>query len=215
MSSLGSVEVVSPPGISKSVVQRFVDENETWINQSVKKAQNGRLSDPDLGAAPPQHITLKALNLHYQVQYSSSKSKSGVIEKEGEISVFSDASEEQLMLLCAWLQKKAKARLVPWLNEVSLAHRIDYNRVTVRGQKTRWGSCSSNKNISLNRSLLFVAPELVNYLMIHELSHIYHLNHSSQFWAQVEKCEPNYQRFDRQLNAAQRDVPLWLQLGRG
>ena len=67
-------------------------------------------------------------------------------------------------------------------------------RISVRNMTSRWGSCSGNGNISLNIHLLDVEPELFEYVLIHELSHLYHMNHSAAFWAQVAKYCPDYQK---------------------
>lgn len=213
VSSLGKVEVVSPPKVPTEIVQQFVNKNEAWISQAIEKAQSGRLSDVNLGAQPPVKITLKAISQTYHVEYYSTLARAHIKEEDSTLAVFSMTCETRLALLNTWLQKKAKYHLVPWLHDISEVHNIGFNRVTIRGQKTRWGSCSSKKNISLNRNLLFVAPALVNYLMIHELSHVIHLNHSHHFWRQVALCEPNYKVLDHQLNLAQKEVPLWVQLG--
>jgi predicted metal-dependent hydrolase len=79
----------------------------------------------------------------------------------------------------------------------------------VRLQRTRWGSCSSAGGISLNAGLLFLAPELVRYLLIHELSHMLVLNHSRRFWRAVERHEPDWRELDRRLSEAWGVVPIW------
>ncbi|MBP5493190.1 MAG: M48 family metallopeptidase [Clostridiales bacterium] len=66
------------------------------------------------------------------------------------------------------------------------------SRIFVRNMSSRWGSCSSKGNISLNVYLLDVEPELFEYVLIHELSHLYHMNHSRAFWAQVARYCPDY-----------------------
>jgi predicted metal-dependent hydrolase len=83
--------------------------------------------------------------------------------------------------------------------------------VQIRLQRTRWGSCSSSGSISLNASLLFVAPALVRYLFVHELCHLFSMNHSRRFWNAVERFEPDYRALDRKLTAAWALIPLWAQ----
>ena len=69
---------------------------------------------------------------------------------------------------------------------------VHYSRISIRHQKTRWGSCSSKKNLNFN-CLLMLAPEWVrDYVVIHELCHLLEMNHSSKFWSLVEKAMPDY-----------------------
>jgi predicted metal-dependent hydrolase len=76
-------------------------------------------------------------------------------------------------------------------------------RITVRNMTSRWGSCSANGNISLNVYLLDVEPELFDYVLIHELSHLYHMNHSAAFWEQVSKYCPVYKKCRARLRQYQ------------
>ena len=66
------------------------------------------------------------------------------------------------------------------------------NRVTVRAQKTRWGSCSARGTLSLNWRLIHAPPEVVDYLIIHELMHRREMNHSARFWKLVAQACPDY-----------------------
>ena len=65
-------------------------------------------------------------------------------------------------------------------------------RVTVREQRTKWGSCSSQGNVNFNWKLIMAPKEALDYVVIHELCHLYEFNHSSKFWARVEKYQPDY-----------------------
>jgi predicted metal-dependent hydrolase len=78
-------------------------------------------------------------------------------------------------------------------------YQFEYKRIAIRNQKTRWGSCSSKKNINFNYKIIFLSDELQNYIVVHELCHLKELNHSKRFWALVEQSIPNHAVLRSQL----------------
>jgi len=85
--------------------------------------------------------------------------------------------------------------LFSWEDKMNL----DSNKITYRKTKSQWGSCSTNNNISLNTYLCLLPIEMIEYVIIHELSHIKHKNHSKKFWTLVEKYSPNYKELRHRL----------------
>ena len=71
---------------------------------------------------------------------------------------------------------------------------VQYGRITIRNQKTRWGSCSSKGNLNFNCLLMLAPDEVVDYVVIHELCHLIEMNHSKAFWKQVEQMMPDYKK---------------------
>lgn len=100
-----------------------------------------------------------------------------------------------------WLKSKAEIYLIERTKFLAKNFGFTVNRITLRFQKTRWGSCSFNKNISLNIMLMKLPIEIIDYVIIHELCHTIFMDHSKSFWGLVEKYSPNYKILRKQLKS--------------
>lgn len=123
-----------------------------------------------------------------------------IIEKIANVSKFKNPSlgrDNQKHFLA---NKEAALRLIQEkLAEFNKYYRLEYKRVSVRNQTTRWGSCSKARNLNFNYKILFLAPHLADYIIVHELCHLKEFNHSAKFWGLVEKNIPNYQESRKEL----------------
>ncbi len=85
--------------------------------------------------------------------------------------------------------------------------KLKFGRITIRNQKTRWGSCSSKRNLNFNCQLMRMPPEVIDYVVVHELCHLKQMNHSKAFWSEVEKVMPDYKTQQAYLKK-QRILPV-------
>jgi predicted metal-dependent hydrolase len=108
------------------------------------------------------------------------------------------------------LTARAHELLAPQLQELAVLMGVSFQRLQIRRQRTRWGSCSTRGTISLNCCLLFQRPQVVRYLLVHELAHLRHMNHGERFWSLVERFEPHWRALDRELSQGWSQVPGWL-----
>ncbi len=84
--------------------------------------------------------------------------------------------------------------------------KVDYGRITIRCQKTRWGSCSTKGNLNFNCLLMLAPSDIRDYVIIHELAHRKHMNHSKNFWKEVEIMIPDYKEKRKWLNTYGEDI---------
>ena len=86
-----------------------------------------------------------------------------------------------------WYRTQAKVLIKKRVDELSPQMGLTYNRIIIRGQKTRWGSCSNKRNLSFNWKLIMTPEPVIDYVIIHELAHLEEMNHTKSFWALVKK----------------------------
>lgn len=98
------------------------------------------------------------------------------------------------------MRKEGKAYLPKLTKELAAKHGLKCNQITIKKVKTRWGSCSSQKNINFNLHLMRLPEELRRYVVLHELAHTVEMNHSSKFWALLESICPNAKKLDKELS---------------
>ncbi len=210
----GLIELVIPDGWNFAIVEQMIAENRQWLERQLALAAKRRRDNPERFQPLPAHIDFSALDEYWQVDYRSGAGRPRLDADHAAapktIVVHAGSAALQQKLLRIWFARKAAYHLKPWLERVSARTGLGYNRVFLRTQKTRWGSCSHRHNISLNRCLLFLAPELVDYLMVHELCHTLQPNHSQAFWETVGSFMPDYRALDRRLNEANQVIPLWV-----
>ena len=96
-------------------------------------------------------------------------------------------------------RSQAEAVLIHTLDVLAEKHGFTYNRVFIKNQKTLWGSCSLKNNINLNYKLVLLPQELQEYIILHELVHLKHRNHSKAFWHELAKYCPEYQQRKKEL----------------
>lgn len=97
------------------------------------------------------------------------------------------------------LRVKARNTIRQRLEHYNKHYQLEFHRITIRDQKTRWGSCSSNKTLSFNYRLIQVPLELLDYVVVHELCHLKEMNHSPRFWKLVAETLPHHPILRNQL----------------
>jgi predicted metal-dependent hydrolase len=201
----GRVEIVVPVGVNAHAVRDFVQRFTPWIDRKVEAMR---------GVIAPAEAVPRCIEFAYTGERFVIDWKLGAARKlvQDGLNIQLQAPDEKAArtLLQGWLKRSAHERLAPRLLLLAATLKYPVAKVSIRCQKTRWGSCSTRGTISLNCSLVFLRPEIVRYLFVHELAHTKHMNHSAHFWGLVERLEPDYRQLDRELLAGWRTVPHWV-----
>ena len=100
-----------------------------------------------------------------------------------------------------YLKHKEKARVLAHekLDHFNSHYRFKFNRISIRNQRTRWGSCSSKKNLNFNWRVIYLPQNCTDYLIVHELCHLREMNHSKKFWKLVEETIPDYKTLRKKM----------------
>ncbi len=207
----GRVEVVVPKRTRAADVREFVEAHKDWIRSA--RASFAAEHPPEPFALPVS-VRLPGIDRNFCVRYERDNgSKSVRYRVRGNTVVLSGQTRDEMLCVAAlkrWLVALGKKEMLPMLRALSSETNNSFKKMHVRGQKTCWGSHSSTGTISLNYCLMFLEPRHLRYVMIHELCHARHMNHSQRFWRLVGQFEPSYRRLDKDLNHCWKRIPTWL-----
>lgn len=117
-------------------------------------------------------------------------SRQDAIERADRLSSVHKLDEDEL----EELRKKARRIITPLVEYYADLMGVSYERIAIRTQKSRWGSCSGKRNLNYNALLIMTPEPVIKYVVVHELCHLREMNHSSLFWDEVEKYHPTYKQ---------------------
>jgi len=214
VSNEGVVEIVQPLSLSNEVAHSLILSKKKWLIKIFNKLPQKTVVGSN---KLPKVLLLKMIDRQVAIEYINTSLEgpltTKLINKDSHLIISGNAKKypEQLAeVFSDYLKELGKIHLPPLLEKTSQKCGLDYNRVTIRLQKTRWGSCSSQSNISLNAKLLFFSKAVARSVCVHELCHTLEMNHSARFWAHVERFDPDYKQHRLALQQAvmYRGIPL-------
>src|SRR3989339_483296 len=207
--------VVAPRFFDLARIPALLEKKRDWIESHLRRFADGpRVRKTVPAFILPDVIELPALGESWQVCYSPMNTACvGIFsEAPGVLTVYG-AVHRQLVcreVLINWLRRRAREGLCAWLSTLAAEHGFAFRESVVRGQKARWGSCSSKGTISLNYKLLFLEREWVRCVLLHELCHTVFMDHSPNFHALLDRVEPKCPQLDKELRKARKLVPTWV-----
>ena len=190
----GEVIIKAPAHLSIKDIEQCLGQKKNWIVQKIKQMKE------QLKMVPVKTYETGDYMYYLGEEYQLVR-KPAIIGRrvyvrleENNIVVYGkfEHSDQVRQALEIWYQQKAAIWMTKRLHYFKEQIGVDYRKVSFRSPKTRWGSCSSAKNIMLNWKLIMAPSEIIDYVICHELCHLLEMNHSSAFWSLVEKQIPDW-----------------------
>jgi predicted metal-dependent hydrolase len=197
----GTARLVIPQRGTEAEALRFLDRSESWLLRRIAQWRS------HTQARKPWCDGSQFLFRGEEVTIRLETDGAGVRLKFADQVIFlPQALSDYRKPVQAHLRRMAEKELVERTRDLAQQHGIPIRRVSIRAQRTRWGSCSVRGTISLNWRLIQAPPFVVEYLIIHELMHRREMNHSARYWKHVAQAFPDYRRAEKWLKTGGLDL---------
>lgn len=213
VSARDGLVVTLPARVPAKAAEEAVRAQAAWAWRHLDATAERRAA---LAAAPeaqlPSVVELPALGRAWVVEYRETAARGVSVRESGSSLHVSGAiadAQACMQALRRWRDRAAREGLTALARECSSATGIRIERVSVRAQRSRWGSCSTRGTISLNRNLVFLPEELARYVVLHELAHVRERGHGPSFWSHLALLEPDALALRARMRGAGDLVPAW------
>jgi predicted metal-dependent hydrolase len=185
--------VSAPRSFSRAELNNFLAENKAWINKHWNKLKQEEL---EVLSHPADVMIYQGRSCRFILAPAEIKHRADqrLICENGNLILKIKPEESAFWreILENSLRREAQAKIRQRLDEFNNVLRLSFHSMVIRDQKTRWGSCSAQGNLSFNWRLILMPPPVLDYVVVHELCHLLHADHSRSFWAQVGMVMPDY-----------------------
>lgn len=184
------LKLVLPRGVGLYQAEDFVKAKIGWIKKHLRNTNNNSGKVLFLGKEIKIKQEFELFSKHHKVKYSNSEFK--IVSPSG-------SKADVKNIYSSWLRQQAKEYIATRAYKLARENNFVVNKISIRGQTTRWGSCSSKYNLSFNFKLMQFRQEVIDYVIFHELCHLIEMNHSKSFWSLLKKFCPDYKFLKSEL----------------
>lgn len=182
------IEIRSPFGISDKKLLDFISKNEVWIKNQLNKTSNSSriklYNDGEIFYFLGKSYRLKVSIAHKNLAYLN--------EADDTIRLECKNSDNVKDILADWYKLEAKCHIQGRVNYYENIIGVKAGRISIKNQRTIWGSCSTKGNLNFNLKLIMMPQDIIDYVVVHEICHLIYFNHSKEFWKRVEEIIPDY-----------------------
>ena len=188
--------------VTKADTLEFIQKNRPWIEKQKQKIRQLRA----------MHIhreqgSLLYMGESYRVVSVPSATNLGIINHEEKI-IISSINADDLSQRKEWYRLQAYEVLPPMIHESAKLHGFAFKKISIKHQKSKWGSCSIDGSLNFNAKMMLTPEYVIHYLIIHELAHTREFHHGEKFWQLVEACCPNYLEAEKYLRTTGRILEM-------
>ena len=181
---LGLPVLTLPPGVTEAEGLSFLNRNAGWTRKRMETLPEKVTFAPDV-VFPFRGQDLKI---------DHRPDARGTVSIDGDRVIVSGGAEHLSRRVTDFCKKQAKATIKPLAGQLAAELGRKPNRITIRDQRTRWGSCAANGDLSFSWRLILAPPDILDYVVAHEVAHLVHMNHSTAFWKTVTQLYPQCDR---------------------
>jgi predicted metal-dependent hydrolase len=195
------VRVIVPERMPLREVAPFVAGKQRWIERTLRRYRQAEAEAPRVALVDGGSVPYLGEELELRVRVEPGRVRSHVARRGDQlrVAVGSGGRVAVREALERWYRRQARTEVAERLDDATARAGTDYTSLSIRGQRTRWASCSSRGAMSFNWRLLLAPAEILDYVVEHEVAHLEVLGHSRRFWALVGRRCPDYRRYERWL----------------
>lgn len=187
--SIRGVEAIVPQEFSDDRLRKFVQSKKDWISKTAQ--YYSRIKE----CTGHEDGTLYCLGEKYRYHVVKDSKPSVVVSEGLKVATFHVADMRTYMRdIQAWYREQTAKIIAERLPAISSRMGLQYNKVSIKQQKSRWASCSKKKNLNFNLLLSAAPVEVIDYVVVHELAHMLEMNHSKRFWDIVGSVDPDFRK---------------------
>lgn len=210
------IRVLAPKSTSQTVILDFLRSRQEWIEKNLYHFEELRKKIPQKKFVASEQFPFLGKNLKLRpvitlrgkgfISQTDSELLLHIPRNEWSAEVLFSEQPHALNLLRHFYERESRRYLTERINSWAEFTGLRPQRLSFREQRTRWGSCSSRGTISLNWRMIVFRPELIDYILVHELCHLRHLNHSTKFWSLLESFLPNFEALEKEIRQQQFEI---------
>jgi len=197
----GSITVRAPMKMSAKVIDEFVEKHTKWVEKKQEELKSIVPEQPRQYQAGEKFLYL---GQSYPLEIVSDARQKLILEDAFKLAESEQKNAEAVFR--NWYRKQAAKLIRERVALFAERYQVPAGKIRITSARTRWGSCSSKNTLSFSWRLIMTPLNVIDYVVIHELAHIIHHNHSKRFWSLVEKWMPDYKERRKQLRQYGKDI---------